>query len=454
MQNLYDEVGSLDKRSYEEFALSEDILMENASLGISRYIRSHIGLNSKITVVCGSGNNGADGIAVARQLHGDYDVSIYYAKKPKSQMAILQAKRAKNLKVQESAKLKDCDVLVDALVGTGFSGKLNEDLQKIMRKMNSMSAFKIACDIPSAYEFFADVTLTMGGLKKSMYLDIHKDSLGDVEVINLGISRNIYEIDSNYKVLDLKDLELPHRGNKNTHKGNYGHLAVLMGAKKGASLLSSKAGFNFGAGLVTLVCKKEQNIDDNIMQSIKIPKNTTALALGMGLADEKGHFEISDFLDNELPLVADADIFSSSLIYKILKRKNVVITPHPKEFVEMLRVLDITDITVEKLQENRFKYVELFTKKYNNVVLLLKGANVIISLENKVFINPHGNSSLAKGGSGDVLSGMISSLLAQGYSALSATINASLAHAKLSINYNGASFSLTPDDLIAGIKQL
>ena len=132
MQNLYDEVGSLDKRCYDEFGLSEDILMEHAANGMALYIRKNFTKKSKVIVACGSGNNGADGIALARLLHVDYDVSIYYAKKPKSPMATLQDRRAKSIEVPECKKITECDVLVDALVGTGFFGVLNDKLKKLI----------------------------------------------------------------------------------------------------------------------------------------------------------------------------------------------------------------------------------------------------------------------------------------------------------------------------------
>jgi len=142
------------------------------------------------------------------------------------------------------------------------------------------------------------------------------------------------------------------------------------------------------------------------------------------------------------------------IILYILKRKNVVITPHAKEFVALLNTTDIADISVDELQQNRFKYAEEFCKKFPHVTLVLKGANVIIAKDNEFYINPHGTSALAKGGSGDVLSGLVGSLLAQGYQCLDAAINASLAHTKLALNYDGADFSLTPDDLIEGIGKL
>jgi hydroxyethylthiazole kinase-like uncharacterized protein yjeF len=453
MQKLFEEVGSLDRRCYEEFGLSEDILMEHAANGIASYIRENFAKNSKVVVVCGSGNNGADGIACARLLHSDYDVSIYYAKEPKSSMALLQAKRSDAICVKKISKLQASDVLVDAIVGTGFSGEFNDELKKLIDKMNSLEAFKIACDVPSC-GFYADATLTMGALKKSMFLDANKEFVGDIKVLNLGISRDIYEGETSWHLLDADDLKLPHRDKKNTHKGSFGHLALACGDKSGASILSSKAALRFGVGLVTLVGYENIITPYTIMYSHKLPKNATALAMGMGLGDEFSDKELDRFLDNSLPLIADADIFHMPIVTEILKRKNLVLTPHAKEFTALLKRTNLADISVEELQKNRFKYVELFTKTYTDATLVLKGANVIIAKGEEFFINPHGTSALAKGGSGDVLSGLIGGLLAQGYKTLDAAKNASLAHTKLAQSYKGADFSLTPDDLISEIGNL
>jgi hydroxyethylthiazole kinase-like uncharacterized protein yjeF len=454
MQKLFCEAATLDKKCCEEFFLNEDILMENAANGMASYIRENFSKNSKIIVTCGSGNNGADGIALARLLHVDYDISVFYVKKPTSAMAILQEKRASCIGVKKCKKLEDCDVLVDAVVGTGFSGEFSDELKIIMRKMNSIKAFKIACDVPSGYEFIADVTLTMGTLKKSMFLDGAKEFVGKIKVLNLGVSRSVYENESNWNLLDLDDLKLPYRSKKNSHKGSFGHLALTCGEKSGASIMSALSALKFGSGLVTLVGFEDIEIPHTIMYSHEVPKNATALALGMGLGSEFSTIELDKFLDNELPLIADADIFHISIISEILKRKNVVITPHAKEFAVLLKTTKIADITVDELQKNRFKYTEEFCKIYPHVTLVLKGANVIIAKGNEFYVNPHGTPSLAKGGSGDVLSGLVGSLLSQGYSCLDAAINASLAHTKLALNYEGADFSLTPDDLIEGIGKL
>ena len=453
MQKLFDEVGSLDKRCYEKFCLSEDILMEHAADGMAKFIRNKFALDSKILIVCGSGNNGADGIACARLLHKEYDVSIFYAKEPKSKMAKLQALRADAIKVNICENILKSDVLVDSIVGTGFKGEFDSEIQIIINKMNESQAYKIACDIPSK-GFMADSTLTMGALKKSLFLDNVKDSMGEIKVLNLGISREIYEGETHWNLLDTEDLKLPKRDKKDSHKGSFGHLALACGEKSGASILSALSAFRFGVGLVTLVGFKDEMIPHSIMHSHEIPSNTTALALGMGLGAEFSDKELSKFLDNSLPIICDADIFKMPIIIEILKRENLVLTPHPKEFIALLKRVSLADISVEELQNNRFKYVELFCKKYPKTTLLLKGANVIIGQKDRFYINPHGTAKLAKGGSGDVLSGLVGALLAQGFSPLESAINASLIHTQLALNYKGSDFSLTPEDLILEIKNL
>ena len=456
MQNIFEEVGSLDLRCYETFALSEDILMEHAAEGMASYIRQKFPQNTTITIVVGSGNNGADGITLARLLHSDYSVKLLHAKEPKSPMACLQKKRADAIGVITTKEIENSDVIVDAIVGTGFSGSFNEVLTQLIENMNRSKAFKIACDMPSS-GFFADITFTMGALKKSLFLDANKDRVGQIEVVNLGISRKLYETESNWKLLDLDDLKLPHRLREDSHKGSYGHLAVVSGEKIGASILCAMAALRFGTGLVTLVgFEKEQilNIPHALMYAHTLPKNTTAIAVGMGLGDEFSDNELLEFLDNELPLVVDADLFHMPLMLKLLQKEQIVLTPHPREFVSLLRLTQLAEISVEELQAERFHYVELFCNAFAHATLLLKGANVIIGQKDSFYINPHGSAKLAKGGSGDVLNGLVAALLAQGYSPLEAAINGSLTHTFLAKNYSGTDFSLTPDDLIAGIGKL
>lgn len=461
MQKIFDEVNSLDKRCYEKFFLTEDILMEHASNGMASYINQTLSHKKSILIVCGSGNNGADGIALARLLHTKFDVNLYLFTTPKSSMSQLQLQRAKTLDINTINEVFEADIIVDCIFGTGLNKPLDEKSINLLNTLNSYNSFKIACDIPSGINQFgqianiafkADVTLTMGALKTSLFSDIAKDYTGEIIVCDLGIQREVYETNSNKYLLEKSDMNLPFRNKKNSHKGSFGHLNVVSGTKKGASIICAEAGFSFGAGLVTVVTHEELNLPQHIMQNHFISENCTAIAIGMGLGIFEND-EIKKILQKDISLIIDADLFYSKLILEVLE-KEVVLTPHPKEFCALLKLCDIADITIEELQNNRLLYVENFCKKYPKPVLLLKGSNVIISQNDKVFINSFGTQALSKGGSGDVLSGLIGSLLAQNYEALDATITASLAHSFSARLYDKNNYSLTPQDIIDGIKKL
>jgi hydroxyethylthiazole kinase-like uncharacterized protein yjeF len=463
MQYLFEEVGTLDKRCYERFSLTEDILMEHAADGMAGYIRNGFARGNRICIVCGSGNNGADGIALARILHADFDVSLLLPRGTKSEMARLQLQRAETLGIAVSVHLQECDILVDALFGTGFTGAFDEETEDLLAQMNQIEAFKIACDIPSGLHlegtlepetFVADATLTMGALKRALYSDAAKNVAGDICVLDLGVTRQNYETSSVWHLLDRHDLRLPHRVRADTHKGTYGHLGLLCGEKEGAAVIAASAALRFGAGLVTLISNEQVAIPYELMQSHLLPATTTALALGMGLGQEFAQDELDILLDNTLPLVLDADIFAHPMLPRLLKRDRVVLTPHPKEFATLLRVCGLAEISPAELQQHRFDYVERFAKAFPHVTLLLKGANVIIAGEGKFFVNPHGTNVLAKGGSGDVLSGLIGALLAQGYTPLEATLNGSLAHTAAAAVYTKNSYALTPQDLIEALAVL
>ena len=461
MKKIFDEVRSLDKRAIEEFHLTEDILMENASLGLKNYITKKFKKNSSILIVCGSGNNGADGISLARLLQNKFKVSLYLVNEPKTEIGKLQLKRAKSINVNFVNQIFQADVVVDCLFGTGLNKELDEDSISLINSLNNLNSFKIACDIPSGLNslgqitqtaFKADITITMGALKTALLTDIAKDFVGKIKVANLGLPEDIFQIETNKYLLQKSDLKLPLRDIQNSHKGTFGHVNIVSGEKIGASIIASQASFVFGAGLVTIVSQNEKNIPCNIMQSKSVSENCTAIALGMGLGEIES-LKLEEFLQLNIPKVLDADIFYNPLIVKYLDQ-NVVLTPHPKEFISLLKLTNIADISIEELQDNRFLYVEKFCKIYPKVTLLLKGANVIISKNDKIYVNIFGSSKLSKGGSGDVLSGLIASLLAQGYTSLEAAINASLAHTIAAKKYKNNNYSMRPQDIIQGIKIL
>ncbi|MCT7584611.1 NAD(P)H-hydrate dehydratase [Aliarcobacter butzleri] len=461
MQKIFDEVNSLDKRCYEEFFLNEDILMEHAASSICSYIEDIFEENKSVLIVCGSGNNGADGFALARLLHKKFDVSLYLTSEPKSSMAKLQYKRVKTLNIKEVDEVFEADIIVDCLFGTGLNKPLDEKYLNLIDNLNSNSSFKIACDIPSGINnlgqinsstFQADVTITMGALKTSLFTDLAKDYVGEIIVSNLGVQREIYETQTNKFLLDENDMKLPTRNKKDSNKGSFGHLNVILGSKKGAGIIASNAAFGFGAGLVSVVCDENVDLPYHIMQTHFISENCTAIAIGMGLGKYETD-EIRKILNKKVAKIVDADLFYDNLICEVLDQE-IVLTPHPKEFVSLLKLSGISDISVQELQNNRFLYVEKFSKKYPKTVLLLKGANVIIAQNEKLYVNSFGSAVLSKGGSGDVLSGLIGSLLAQCYKPLDAAISASLAHTLAAKNYKKNNYSLSPQDLIEEIKNL
>jgi hydroxyethylthiazole kinase-like uncharacterized protein yjeF len=269
----------------------------------------------------------------------------------------------------------------------------------------------------------------MGALKESLYSDNAKDYVGKIECVELGVAREIYEIQSDGYLLEKSDIKIPIRDRATTHKGSFGHLALICNEKEGATILSAMASLRFGVGLSTIVGNPKSSLPYSLMQSRKLPYNTTAIALGMGYGYEFDHPMIDEVLHHKSPLLLDADIFHDDIIVKFLEQSNrtIVITPHPKEFVLLWnRVMD-SDITIEQLQFDRFGKCREFSSRYPHITLLLKGSNMLISQGKKLFVNQYGSAKLSKSGSGDVLSGLISALLAQGYSALDAAISGSLA---------------------------
>jgi len=466
MQNVFYEVNSLDKRCYEKFELTEDILMEHASFEMARFIENKFPKNSSILIACGVGNNGADGITLARLLYPEYDVKLFIPNEVKSPMAQLQLKRAKLIGLEETDtfekdEFESCQLVVDCLFGSALNKELDELTQYLINRLNEIDAYKLACDIPSGINtkgqlspiaFMADTTITMGALKTSLFTDFAKDYVGEIIVANLGVQRQVYETSTNIYLLDKEDMKLPLRDKKNSHKGSFGHLNVIAGCKKGAGVIAAKAAFGFGAGLVSVICHECVDLPYHIMHTHKVSDNCTAIALGMGLGNYETH-EIEEILTNNIPKVIDADLFYEEIVLKALE-KEVVLTPHPKEFCALLNLCELADISVHELQNNRFEYLSLFCQKYPKVVLLLKGSNVLIGKDKKIFINSFGTSVLSKGGSGDVLSGLVASLLAQGYSPLDAAISANLAHSIAANNYKKNNYSLIPADLVEEVKKL
>ncbi len=489
MQNIFYDTRILDSECRTNYSLSEECMMENAAVGLEEAVLQKD--CHHVFIFCGGGNNGADGYALARRLSCLREVRTITVATPKSELCRLQCERAKKCKVpalslkefKESAlpKNEEC-IFVDCIFGTGFHGSLDEECAALVRMLNKCRAYKIACDVPSGLAldgsingetFRSDTTVCMGSLKTCLFSDAAKDFAGRLTVKDLGVSRTLFETCSQKPdalLLEEKDLSLPHRKMQNVNKGSFGHVACLAGEKPGAAVIAASAALQFGAGLVTIVSPSEQgNINSvpyEIMQSGEFPQNTSTIALGMGLGhDEDRIKKIYAFLEArpELSCVLDADICYTKLTSRFLHSRissagGTVITPHPKEFSALLSVCGLGDYSVNEVAQQRFDLVRKFCSEFPNVVLVLKGANVLVACKKEkgdilIFVNDKGSPSLGKAGSGDVLTGLTAALLAQKQEALTAAKNASLAHA-LASRLVQPDYSLTPFKLIDAVSAL
>ncbi|GAA7286333.1 NAD(P)H-hydrate dehydratase [Helicobacter pylori] len=464
MLSVYEKVDALDKRAIEELFLSEDILMENAAMALERAVLQNASLGTKVIILCGSGDNGGDGYALARRLAGRFRVLVFEMKLAKSPMCQLQKERAKKVGVvikawEEKNEDLECDVLIDCVVGSAFKGGLEPFLN--FESLSQKARFKIACDIPSGIDskgrvdkgaFKADMTISMGAIKSCLLSDRAKDYVGELKVGHLGVFNPIYEIPTDTFLLEKSDLKLPLRDKKNAHKGDYGHAHILLGKHSGGGLLSALSALSFGSGVVSVQALECEITSNNkpleLVFCENFPNFLSAFALGMGLEnipkDFKKWLELA-------PCVLDAGVFYHKEVLQALE-KEVILTPHPKEFLSLLKLVGI-HISMLELLDNKLEIARDFSQKYPKVVLLLKGANTLIAHQGQVFINNLGSVALAKAGSGDVLAGLILSLLSQNYTPLDAAINASLAHALAGLEFKN-NYALTPLDLIEKIKRL
>jgi len=461
MQKIFPHCYDLDKRCYDVYGLNEDILMEHAADGMARYIRACFEKGARVLIAAGPGNNGADGVTLARLLWGDYEVVLHLPYGAKSEMAKRQLARFEALGGTVEAHLpQSADVVVDALFGAGFNRPLRKETVALVERLSAIKGRRIACDIPSGLNpkglpnpvaFRADVTLTMGALKEALFSDSAKRYTGEIEVIDLGVARSFYEDHTDTFLLEAKDFLPPRREDPASHKGDFGHLAVIAGQMEGAARLCGRAAQRIGAGLVTLVApKRPAGLEASLMHKTRLPDNTTAIAVGMGwgTAETAG---LEGLIEGDVPLVIDADLCRSALVKKLLAAPSVI-TPHPKEFADLLRAVGLADVTTKEVQADRFGWAGRFAQAYPEAVLVLKGAHTLIAHRHQLYVNPLGTPVLSQGGSGDVLAGLIGGLLAQGFGPLQSAVQGSLALALAARRYEGADFSAIAEDLVEAIR--
>ncbi|MBO4319126.1 MAG: NAD(P)H-hydrate dehydratase [Treponema sp.] len=489
MQKIFFDTRKQDAAVRERYGLTEELMMENAAAGLEKAVTEKLNETEKkqILVLCGAGNNGADGYALARRIIEN--IVVLECIPPKSPLCVIQAERAKKAGVKTvssesimsylSCEGKEAGIVVDCIFGSGFHGELPEDICAVIDCVNGMDLFRLACDVPTGLDQYgncgksvlaADMTVTMGARKLCLYSDFAKDSCGKIQVENLGVPRKLFEESleeenqTEYWLLEKEDMRLPYRNKQNVNKGTFGHAVSVAGEKSGAAVMASCATLRIGAGLATVVdtvggC----SVPCDLMCSNEFPQNTSAVAVGMGLGRERKLDDLFDYLKNksDAGCVLDADLCYYSEIKDLLDSRSrsgaaTVITPHPKEFAALLENTGLGKHELSQVIKNRLELSQKFCSMFPGVVLLLKGATVLICVNDsngktRMYFNPLGSSALAKGGSGDILAGLIAGLLAQKYSALDAAVTASLVHATASAKIK-PDFTMTPSILLSSIN--
>ena len=355
-------------------------------------------------------------------------------------------------------EITSADCIIDGIFGIGLNKALSSEICEILSLANSSKSLKIAVDIPSGIDksgrilgaaFCADLTIAMGALKLALFSDGAKDQVGRIKVANLGISRSNFEERSEYFLLQKSDLKLPLRRKQNTNKGDFGHTYVISGQMSGAAQMAALAAHAIGSGLVSVVSDEPLNLSPILMQKSSF-EHARVVVCGCGLGERK--IDLAALRGKSC--VIDADLCYDSEILSLLNaNSNLIITPHPKEFCSLLKIAGITDLSVSELQERRFELARAWSEKFSGV-LVLKGANTLIAQAGVIYVCDKGSAALAKGGSGDVLAGLIGGLLAQGYPPLQASICGVLAHALAARAFAKNSYALNPLDLIEEVKWL
>lgn len=448
------EMKLLDRNTSVHFGVPELVLMEQAAMTfVWKFFelqRTYKKACNRILIVCGSGNNGADGLAVARLLYQKgKDVTIYT-------IGELAGHRTSNFyntqkTINEAYQIpmvtelpdKSFDVIIDAIFGIGLSRDIIGSLAEGIRKLNERSSWKLAVDISSGIDsdcgailgtsFLAEDTITFSYGKLGQYLWPGNEASGRVHVVPIGITEDSrLEGMPEYAVLDKNDLKrLPVRKD-HSNKGSYGKLLVIAGSKNmaGAAVFSGTAAYRSGTGLVRILTDEanRQTIQTAVPEAVLITYNdgfeekllldqlqwADAVVLGPGIGLETSAKRLVEITlkHYEGPLIIDAD--GLNIVSKnpewLLYKKHVVVTPH---LGEMSR---LTGETVADIQKNMIKAAKDFAEKYN-VICVLKDFRTITAVPHGLtYFNMSGNNGMATAGSGDVLAGMIGALLAQGLS--------------------------------------
>lgn len=478
-----------DSYTIEELGIPSLVLMERAALKVVEELcRREMDL-ARVLIVCGSGNNGGDGFAVARLLHEKgicADVLFAGKESSLSEECALQKKIAERLGISIFTDLPDGEytVVTDALFGVGLSREISGRYADIIEWMNRQNARKVAVDIPSGVcartgrilgtAFRAELTVSMECVKLGCELFPGKAYAGETVAAPIGISKGIFK--DNKDVCFTYDKEeipslLPRRS-ADSHKGSYGKVLMVTGSSgmAGACFLSAKAAYSTGAGLVQIYTAEEnrQVIQQLLPEAIVscydgydgaelsgLLKWADVVCIGCGL----GKSEVSEQLlvhtlkEADIPCVIDADGLNLLCGHmELLKESSapLILTPH------MMEMSRLTGKSVAELKADRMTILRAFTGEYPAVCALKDSRTAVAQRGRQTFLNLAGNNAMAKAGSGDVLAGTITGLLAQGMGAFEGAAMGVFLHAcggDEARKEKGA-YSVLARDLTAGIEDV
>ncbi len=471
-----------DQFTIENEPLSSIDLMERASLAfVNRFVQL-FPQQTPVAVFCGPGNNGGDGLAIARLLQGmDYKIEVFIIQATKysqdfEENKLRLAKTTLNYVKSDLTNFAiDREVvIIDAIFGSGLNKPVTGTYEKVIEGLNSLPNLIVAIDMPSGLhqdkflagpKIKANYTITFQFPKLSFLLAENEPYVGKWFIEDIGLDTQfLTEKDIDYQVISQSCLKTLLKQRKRcSHKGTYGHTLVVAGSygKMGAALLSTKAALKAGCGLVTAHLPKvglpimqsslweamvTPDILDKIISETKDTQSYNALAIGPGLGQDAATVQaVEGYLKQNIPTVIDADALNIIAKNPHLKRllAGKILTPHPKEFERLFGATN-----------NHYECLTLLEKsaKKLDCTIILKDAYTCIAspLHQSLWFNITGNNGMATAGSGDVLTGLLAGLLAQGYDAFEAALLGVYLHGLSGDLYtkNNAPHSLTARDLI------
>ena len=458
-----------DKITVERQNISSIDLMERAGTQIFNWLHKRLqGAQVPIQVFCGIGNNGGDGLVVARHLvtHG-YSVKTYVVNcsDKRSKDFLINYDRIKNVTkdwptllscIEEFPEIGQDDIIVDAVFGIGLNRPVSDWVKALFQHFRASKAFSLSIDIPSGLYtdkvpededavVWSGYTLSIQSPKLVFFLPDTAKFIVQWDILDIDIDAEyLYTTETDSELIGkFEVLPLYKPRDRFSHKGSFGHSLIIGGSygKIGAVTLASRAALSSGAGLISVYVPKcgytvlqssfpeamvLTDVDKNIITGIDFNIEPTVIGIGVGMGTD--NLTISAFeaflKHNKLPLVIDADsinILSKKKSLLELLPEYTVLTPHPKE---LERLVGTWNDDFDKLNK-----VKAFSEKYT-VIVVIKGANTITVFKDKLHINSTGNPGLATAGSGDVLTGIITGLISQKYTPFEAAIFGVYLHGK------------------------